>query len=50
MGRLIWEKQLANIQNWEKRTVETKKSYFTIKIIQKHGKLHFRSSEQLKIF
>ena len=25
-GRLIWEKQLANIQNWENWTGETKRS------------------------
>ena len=41
-GCLIWEKQLANIQNWENWTGETLLSILPYH--QKHGKLHHRTS------
>ena len=34
---MIWEKQLANIQDWENRTGETKQSTLNFKIIPMHG-------------
>ena len=45
-GRLIWEKQLANFQNWEKWTGETKQSVLLLNY-SKHGKY---TLEQQKYF
>ena len=48
-GCLIWEKQLANIQNWE-TGLEKLNSLFYCIIIQKHGKLHHRTIKSILNF
>ena len=49
-GHLIWEKLLANVQNWEKTGLEKLIGLLYIKIIQRHEKLHFRTVKNILNF